>query len=302
MAGPAAERAGDEADLDRVRSEPRTVETREAPRCDPLRGRAAARSPQSAPSPSRRQGSSGRERERPRRRRRASSRRVAARDAPGESPRPGPRPARSAPGAGTRRSGGPGSAPPGAGRRSNARASRAAGAPPCWAFGSHGPLASSVATYRPSRSSNTGWADIARTLAPAVGDLRPSHPISGSRRPAGAPIYMSKSGLKYFSALNLRMSPPARRPSSRTRGRRLGQHEYGFTLTEHDPSKPWLGPGQEHRTVALDDGVLLCLRARALARATADGRAGPVATRPQGCCGRATLTGALLALPLLARR
>lgn len=29
--------------------------------------------------------------------------------------------------------------------------------------------------------------------------------------------------------------------------------EYGFTVTEHDPEKPWFVVGQEHRTVRLDD-------------------------------------------------
>jgi hypothetical protein len=28
--------------------------------------------------------------------------------------------------------------------------------------------------------------------------------------------------------------------------------EYGFTLTEHDPTRPWIVVGQEHRTVTLD--------------------------------------------------
>jgi hypothetical protein len=28
--------------------------------------------------------------------------------------------------------------------------------------------------------------------------------------------------------------------------------EYGFTLTQHDPERPWLVRGQEHRTVRLD--------------------------------------------------
>jgi hypothetical protein len=30
---------------------------------------------------------------------------------------------------------------------------------------------------------------------------------------------------------------------------------YGYMLTEHDPSKPWLVLGREHRTVTLDDGA-----------------------------------------------
>jgi hypothetical protein len=30
---------------------------------------------------------------------------------------------------------------------------------------------------------------------------------------------------------------------------------FTYTLTEHDPAKPWLIVGQEHRTVELDDGV-----------------------------------------------
>jgi hypothetical protein len=31
--------------------------------------------------------------------------------------------------------------------------------------------------------------------------------------------------------------------------------EYRFTLTEHDPERPWIVVGQEHRTVTLDDAV-----------------------------------------------
>ena len=31
--------------------------------------------------------------------------------------------------------------------------------------------------------------------------------------------------------------------------------EYGFTITEHDPHRPWLVLGSEHYTVALEDGV-----------------------------------------------
>jgi pyridoxal 5'-phosphate synthase pdxS subunit len=46
-----------------------------------------------------------------------------------------------------------------AGSASKARIRRAAGAPPCWAFGSQGPRASSVAVKRPSGpETNTGWA------------------------------------------------------------------------------------------------------------------------------------------------
>ena len=31
--------------------------------------------------------------------------------------------------------------------------------------------------------------------------------------------------------------------------------EYGFTITEHNPDKPWLVLAREHRTVTLEDGV-----------------------------------------------
>jgi hypothetical protein len=30
--------------------------------------------------------------------------------------------------------------------------------------------------------------------------------------------------------------------------------EYGFTITEHDPDRPWLVLGSEHRTIKLPDG------------------------------------------------
>jgi hypothetical protein len=30
--------------------------------------------------------------------------------------------------------------------------------------------------------------------------------------------------------------------------------EYGYMLSEHDPERPWLVIGREHRTVTLDDG------------------------------------------------
>jgi hypothetical protein len=29
--------------------------------------------------------------------------------------------------------------------------------------------------------------------------------------------------------------------------------EYGFTLTEYDPTRPWIVRGNEHRTITLDD-------------------------------------------------
>jgi hypothetical protein len=32
--------------------------------------------------------------------------------------------------------------------------------------------------------------------------------------------------------------------------------EYRYTLTEHDPHRPWLVVRQTHRTFALDDGVI----------------------------------------------
>jgi hypothetical protein len=31
--------------------------------------------------------------------------------------------------------------------------------------------------------------------------------------------------------------------------------EYGFTLTEHDPQRPWIVVGSEHRTITLADGT-----------------------------------------------
>jgi hypothetical protein len=31
--------------------------------------------------------------------------------------------------------------------------------------------------------------------------------------------------------------------------------EYGFTVTEHDPHRPWMVLSSEHRTVKLPDGV-----------------------------------------------
>lgn len=30
---------------------------------------------------------------------------------------------------------------------------------------------------------------------------------------------------------------------------------YGYTVFEHDVDQPWIVVGQEHRTVALDDGA-----------------------------------------------
>ena len=29
--------------------------------------------------------------------------------------------------------------------------------------------------------------------------------------------------------------------------------QYGFTITEHDPDRPWIVLGSEHRTVELED-------------------------------------------------
>jgi hypothetical protein len=31
--------------------------------------------------------------------------------------------------------------------------------------------------------------------------------------------------------------------------------EYGYTLTEYDPERPWIVIRQEHRTITLDDGL-----------------------------------------------
>jgi hypothetical protein len=32
-------------------------------------------------------------------------------------------------------------------------------------------------------------------------------------------------------------------------------HEYGFTITEHDPDRPWMVLATEHRTIKLPDGL-----------------------------------------------
>ena len=39
---------------------------------------------------------------------------------------------------------------------------------------------------------------------------------------------------------------------------------YSFTLTEHDPAKPWIVGGQERHTIALDDDVNFFESAREL--------------------------------------
>ena len=31
--------------------------------------------------------------------------------------------------------------------------------------------------------------------------------------------------------------------------------EYGFTITEHDPDRPWMVLSSEHRTIKLPDGL-----------------------------------------------
>ena len=31
--------------------------------------------------------------------------------------------------------------------------------------------------------------------------------------------------------------------------------EYGFTITEHDPDRPWMVLSSEHRTIELPDGM-----------------------------------------------
>jgi len=31
--------------------------------------------------------------------------------------------------------------------------------------------------------------------------------------------------------------------------------EYGFTITEHDPERPWIVLAREHRTVRLPEGL-----------------------------------------------
>jgi hypothetical protein len=38
-------------------------------------------------------------------------------------------------------------------------------------------------------------------------------------------------------------------------GRPYRHREYGFTVTEHDPDRPWVVLGSEHHTVTLDDGL-----------------------------------------------
>jgi hypothetical protein len=35
---------------------------------------------------------------------------------------------------------------------------------------------------------------------------------------------------------------------------RLFVPEYGYTVTEHEPDKPWLVLGSEHRTITLEEG------------------------------------------------
>jgi hypothetical protein len=36
---------------------------------------------------------------------------------------------------------------------------------------------------------------------------------------------------------------------------RLRMCEYGFTITEHDPDRPWMVLSSEHRTIKLPDGL-----------------------------------------------
>ena len=43
--------------------------------------------------------------------------------------------------------------------------------------------------------------------------------------------------------------------------------EYGFTLTEHDPDRPWMVLASEHQTIKLPDGLEFCVGARAVASA-----------------------------------
>ena len=48
--------------------------------------------------------------------------------------------------------------------------------------------------------------------------------------------------------------------------------EYGFTITEHDPDRPWMVLASEHRTIKLPDGLeLLRVGARAVASAAVVG-------------------------------
>ena len=32
-------------------------------------------------------------------------------------------------------------------------------------------------------------------------------------------------------------------------------HEYSFTITEHEPERPWIVVDSEHRTITLEDGA-----------------------------------------------
>ena len=37
--------------------------------------------------------------------------------------------------------------------------------------------------------------------------------------------------------------------------RSVPMREYGFTITEHDPDRPWIVLSSEHRTIKLPDGM-----------------------------------------------
>lgn len=37
--------------------------------------------------------------------------------------------------------------------------------------------------------------------------------------------------------------------------RSIAMREYGFTITEHDPERPWMVLSSEHRTIKLPDGM-----------------------------------------------
>jgi hypothetical protein len=57
--------------------------------------------------------------------------------------------------------------------------------------------------------------------------------------------------------------------------------EYGFTITEHDPDRPWMVLASEHRTIKLPDGLqFFAWGARTVARAAMVGRAGSLAAHP----------------------
>ena len=58
--------------------------------------------------------------------------------------------------------------------------------------------------------------------------------------------------------------------------------EYGFTITEHDPDRPWMVLSSEHRTIELPDGVAFFRWARERWPVPRwERRAGPLAARAE---------------------